>query len=133
MSINLSPLSFDYALDASTDLFLGNSTDIIGLQSEANNKGACSSKALNEATPWLATRERFRMFAGLVTILGLLRSCRTARDSLENMIIEAQRHEAESGEGTYHARPLTVQNQPDRPDPYPTGPLSRTTCTENEL
>lgn len=78
-------MSFDYALDASTNLFLGNSTDILGLQSEANNEGACSSKALNEATPWLATRECFKMFAGLVTILGLLRSCRTARDSLENI------------------------------------------------
>ncbi|KJK79269.1 hypothetical protein H634G_05509 [Metarhizium anisopliae BRIP 53293] len=31
-------MSFDYALDASTNLFLGNSTDILGLQSEANNE-----------------------------------------------------------------------------------------------
>lgn len=41
------------------------------------------------------------MFAWIVTTPGLLRSCRTARDSLENMIIETQRHETESVKGTF--------------------------------
>lgn len=96
-SINLQPLFYDYALDTATDLFLGNSTRILGLPPDANTEGTRFSKAFNEASQWLATRERFKMFAWLVTTPGLLRSCITARDSLENMIISARTEDTVSG------------------------------------
>ena len=92
-SVNMRPLFYDYALDTATDLFLGNSTNILLQESEAITEGTRFSQAFNEAILWLATRERFKMFAWLVTTPGLIRSCRTARNSLENMIIEAQRLE----------------------------------------
>ncbi|UNI22054.1 hypothetical protein JDV02_007979 [Purpureocillium takamizusanense] len=100
-SINLRPLFYDYTLDTATDLFLGNSTNILSLPSNTNNEGTRFSKAFNEAMQWLATRERFKMFAWLVTTPGLLRSCSTARDSLETMIIDAQRLETRSGHSTF--------------------------------
>ena len=100
-SINMRPLFYNYTLDTATDLFLGNSTNILSLPSEANNEGTRFSKAFNDAMQWLATRERFKMFAWLVTTPGLLWSCRTARDSLEDMIIEAQRLEMGSAHGTF--------------------------------
>ncbi|KAK4071821.1 hypothetical protein Purlil1_13298 [Purpureocillium lilacinum] len=88
--IDLRPLFYDYTLDTATDLFLGNSTNLLRLPTKVQNEGTRFSKAFNEAVRWLATRERFKMFAWFVTTPGLLRSCSTARDSLENMIIEAQ-------------------------------------------
>lgn len=88
--IDLRPLFYDYTLDTATDLFLGNSTNLLRLPTKVQNEGTRFSTAFNEAVRWLATRERFKMFAWLVTTPGLLRSCSTARDSLENMIIEAQ-------------------------------------------
>lgn len=88
--IDLRPLFYDYTLDTATDLFLGNSTNLLRLPTKLQNEGTRFSKAFNEAVRWLATRERFKMFAWFVTTPGLLRSCSTARDSLENMIIEAQ-------------------------------------------
>ncbi|KAK2748974.1 hypothetical protein FQN57_007257 [Myotisia sp. PD_48] len=100
-SINLRSLLHDYALDTATDLFLGNSTNILSLSSEANNEGTRFSMAFNEATQWLATRERFKMFAWLVTTPGLLRSCSTARDSLEKMINEARRLKMGTGHGAF--------------------------------
>ncbi|KAK3175472.1 hypothetical protein K4F52_010233, partial [Lecanicillium sp. MT-2017a] len=100
-SINVQPLLYDYALDTATDLLLGNSTSILSLSTGAENEGTRFSKAFNEAAKWLATRERFKMFSWLVTTPGLLRSCGTARDSLENMIIEAQRLEPVSRRATF--------------------------------
>lgn len=99
--VNLRALLHDYTLDTATDLFLGNSTNILSLPSKGNNEGKRFSNAFTEATSWLAMRERFKMFAWLVTTPGLIRSCRTARDSLENMIISAQKLEAESGKATF--------------------------------
>jgi len=94
--IDLRPLLYDYTLDTATDLFLGNSTNNQRLPTKAQSEGRRFSRAFNEAVGWLATRERFKNFAWLVTTPGLLRSCRTARDSLENMIIEAQCSERET-------------------------------------
>lgn len=99
--VNMQPLLYDYTLDTATDLFFCNSTNILSRSSEANNEGMRFSKAFNEATQWLATRERFKMFAWLVTTPGLIKSCRIARESLENMIVEAQRLELGSGRGTF--------------------------------
>ncbi|KFA81332.1 hypothetical protein S40288_08299 [Stachybotrys chartarum IBT 40288] len=100
-SINLRPLFYDYTLDTATDLFLGNSTDILSLPFKAKNEGTRFSHAFNEALQWLATRERFKSFAWLVTTPGLLRSCSIARDSLETMIIDAQRMERRYGHSTF--------------------------------
>lgn len=100
-SINLRSLFYDYTLDTATDLFLGNSTNILSLPSKANNEGTRFSNAFNEAMKWLATRERFKMFAWLVNTPGMRRSCSTARNSLENMIIAAQRLEKGSGHGAF--------------------------------
>lgn len=99
--INLRSFLYDHALDTATDLFLGNSTNILSLPSGASNLGTRFSNAFNEATQWLATRERFKMFAWLLTTPRMLKSCSTARDSLENMIIEAQNSEVGSGNGTF--------------------------------
>ncbi|KAK4074642.1 hypothetical protein Purlil1_12919 [Purpureocillium lilacinum] len=99
--IDLRPLFYDYTLDTATDLFLGNSTNILRLPSKVQNEGTRFSKAFNEAVRWLATRERFKMFAWLVTTPALLRSCGAARESLENMIIEAQCLETSTGKADF--------------------------------
>lgn len=94
-TLNIRDTLHDYALDTATDLFLGNSTNILSLPDKANNEGTRFSEAFNKAMQWLATRERFKMFAWLVTTPEMLTTFRTARDSLENMIIESQQAEAE--------------------------------------
>ncbi|KAI0532280.1 cytochrome P450 CYP5202A1 [Xylaria digitata] len=91
--IDVRPILYDYTLDTGTDLFLGVSTHLLALPSSINNEGQHFSLAFNKALRWLATRERFKMFAWLVTGPKLWSLCNTARDALENMIIEAQRQE----------------------------------------
>lgn len=93
-AMNARDVLHDYALDTATELFLGNSTNILGLANEANSEGTRFSSAFNEAMRWLATRERFKMFAWLVTTPSMWKTFRSARDSLENMIIESQRAES---------------------------------------
>lgn len=90
---DIRPIFYDYALDTGTDLFLGVSTNLLALPSSISHEGKRFSLAFNKALRWLATRERFKMFAWLVTGPELWSLCSTARDSLENMIIEAQRQE----------------------------------------
>lgn len=99
--VDLQPFFYDYTLDIATDLFLGNSTNTLSGQYKANMEGRRFSKAFNEASRWLATRERFKMFAWLISTPGFLISCRVARKSLENMIIEAQRLEFSSGHKSF--------------------------------
>ncbi|KAI0810716.1 cytochrome P450 [Xylaria sp. FL0064] len=84
-----------------TYLFLGVSTDLLASPSTDNSEGKRFSLAFNEALRWLATREQFKMFAWLVTGPKLWLLCHTARDSLENMIIEAQRQERGSNVTTF--------------------------------
>ncbi|KAI0200715.1 cytochrome P450 CYP5202A1 [Astrocystis sublimbata] len=84
---------YNYTLDTGTELFLGVSTNLLALPSSVDNEGKRFSLAFNKALRWLATRERFKTFAWLVTGPELWSLCSTARDSLENMIIEAQRRE----------------------------------------
>ncbi|KAM3531543.1 hypothetical protein MY4038_004418 [Beauveria bassiana] len=93
-TLNVRDALHDYALDTATELFLDNSTNILSLPSEANNEGTRFSEAFNTAMQWLATRERFKMFAWLVTTPAMLKTFATARDSLENMISESQQAEA---------------------------------------
>ncbi|KAH9908662.1 cytochrome P450 [Xylariomycetidae sp. FL2044] len=91
--VDVRPIIHNYTLDTATDLFLGVSTDLLSQPTDANTEGVRFSKAFGETTSWLATRERFKMFAWLVTPPSFLRSCWAARDALENIIIEAQRKE----------------------------------------
>ncbi|XWX00933.1 hypothetical protein V2A60_008956 [Cordyceps javanica] len=84
----------DYALDTATELFLGNSTNVLSLPSQENNEGTRFSEAFNNAMQWLATRERFKMFAWMVSTPTMWKTFHTARDSLVNMIAESQRVEA---------------------------------------
>lgn len=100
--ISFRPIFYQFALDTATDIFLGISTDLLGTHSSTNQEGKRFSVAFNRAIPWLATRERFKMFAWLVTGPEFWSLCNTARDSLENMIIAAQRHETMSA-----AKPFT--------------------------
>lgn len=93
--VNLRTVLHDYTLDTTTELFLGQSTNILGRSPEACDEGMRFSNAFNEAGRWLATRERFKWFAWLVTAPVFTRSCATARDSLENLIIASQRRERE--------------------------------------
>ncbi|KAI1160694.1 cytochrome P450 CYP5202A1 [Nemania serpens] len=94
--ISFRPIFYQYALDTATDIFLGISTDLLATHSSTNQEGKRFSEAFNRAIPWLATRERFKMFAWLVTGPEFWSLCNTARDSLENMIIESQRQEKRS-------------------------------------
>jgi cytochrome P450 len=94
--IGLRPIFYNYTLDTATDLFLGVSTDLLASPSSVNHEGKRFSTAFNKALRWLATRERFKMFAWVVTGPELWSLCNTARDSLQNMIIEAQRQEMDS-------------------------------------
>ncbi|KAM3562329.1 hypothetical protein ARSEF4850_002810 [Beauveria asiatica] len=60
-TLNVRDALHDYALDTATELFLGNSTNILSRPSEANNEGTRFSEAFNKAMQWLATRERFKI------------------------------------------------------------------------
>ncbi|KAJ2993107.1 hypothetical protein NUW58_g1945 [Xylaria curta] len=91
--IGVRPIFYSYTLDTATDLLLGVSTNLLASPSSVNKEGKRFSLAFNKALRWLATRERFKMFAWLVTGPELWSLCRTARESLENMIIEAQQQE----------------------------------------
>jgi cytochrome P450 len=91
--VDVRPVFYDYTLDTGTDLFLGVSTNLLAAPSLMNSEGKRFSLAFTKALRWLTTRERFKMFAFLVTGPGLWSVCYAARDSLENMIIEAQRKE----------------------------------------
>ncbi|KAI0452854.1 cytochrome P450 CYP5202A1 [Xylaria acuta] len=91
--IDVRPIFHNYTLDTATDLFLGVSTNLLAPPSSINVEGKRFSSSFNKVLPWLATRERFKMFAWLVTGPELWSLCYTARDSLENLIIEAQRRE----------------------------------------
>ncbi|KAI1176242.1 cytochrome P450 CYP5202A1 [Nemania sp. FL0916] len=94
--VNFRSVFYDYTLDTATDIFLGVSTDLLTAQPSSNSEGRRFSQAFNKALQWLTTRERFKMFAWLVTGPELWALCKTARGSLENMIVEAQRQEIES-------------------------------------
>lgn len=94
--IDLRPILYDYTLDISTDLFLGSSTNLLSPHSKANDEGKRFSLAFNEALRFLTARERWKKFAFLTFFTQSPRrwwSCITARDSLLNMIIEAQKQE----------------------------------------
>ncbi|KAJ8129985.1 hypothetical protein O1611_g3646 [Lasiodiplodia mahajangana] len=91
--IDVRPLFYNYTLDTATGLFLGVSTGLLTHSSLIDTEGRRFSLAFNKAIRWLAVRERFKMFAWIVTWPGLWSLCTSARDSLENMIIEAQRKE----------------------------------------
>ncbi|KAI5924025.1 cytochrome P450 CYP5202A1 [Camillea tinctor] len=94
--IDLRPLFFNYTLDISTDLFLGVSTSLLSPPSKMNNEGKRFSLAFNEGVKFLTARERWKKFAFLTFFTHHPRqwwSCLTARDSLLNMIIEAQKQE----------------------------------------
>ncbi|KAI1127135.1 cytochrome P450 CYP5202A1 [Nemania abortiva] len=91
--IDIQPILYDYTLDIGTDIFLGVSTNTLAPLSSVSSEGKSFPLAFNKALKWLATRERFKMFAWLVTGPELWSLCNTARNSLENMIIEAQRQE----------------------------------------
>ncbi|KAI1361512.1 cytochrome P450 CYP5202A1 [Xylaria arbuscula] len=93
LRIDVRPVFYDYTLDTGTDLFLGVSTNLLAASSPINSEGRRFSLAFTKAVRWLATRERFKMFAFLVTGPGLWSVCHTARDSLENMIIQAKKQE----------------------------------------
>ncbi|KAI1284558.1 cytochrome P450 CYP5202A1 [Xylaria sp. FL0933] len=99
--VDVRPILYDYTLDVGTDLFLGVSTDLLASSSTDNSEGTRFSLAFNKALRWLATRERFKAFAWVVTGPKLWSLCHTARDSLENMIIEAQRQERGSNVTTF--------------------------------
>lgn len=88
--VDVRPFFHDYTLDTATDIFLGVSTNILSSSSSVYNEGRRFSAAFNKAVKWLATRERFKMFAWIVTGPEFWSLCSTARDSLETMIIDAQ-------------------------------------------
>ncbi|KAI1752089.1 cytochrome P450 [Xylaria castorea] len=94
--IGVRPIFYNFTLDTATDLFLGVSTNLLALPSSINEEGKRFSSSFDKTLPWLATKERFKMFAWLVTGPELWSLCYTARDSLENLIIEAQRREVGS-------------------------------------
>ncbi|KAH8645725.1 cytochrome P450 CYP5202A1 [Xylariales sp. PMI_506] len=101
-AIDLKPFFFNYILDISTDVFLGNSTNLLNNRPGKHNESTRFASAFSDALAWISTRDKFKMFAWLVVTPGLVKSCHAARDSLKNMIIEAQRLELGLGE-----KPLT--------------------------
>jgi len=98
--INLRPLFYDYTLDTATDLLLGDSTNLLSSTSETDSVGRRFSHAFTKAMRWIAMRERFKMFAGIVTTPESRRACRTARLCLKQMIIEARQLESDAGQGS---------------------------------
>lgn len=96
MTVDCRPLFYKDTLDIATDLFMGVSTNLLSPPSEMNNEGRRFFSAFNDALLVLTTRERWKRFAFLAFFTQPPRrwwSCLTARDSLLNLIHEAQKQE----------------------------------------
>ncbi|KAI1191676.1 cytochrome P450 [Nemania serpens] len=95
-TVDFRPLFYNYTLDIATDLFMGVSTNLLSPPSEISTEGKRFSSAFNDALLLITDRERWKQFAFLSFFTQpprRWRSCMTARDSLLNLIIEAQKQE----------------------------------------